>query len=124
LISIPRTLGRDAKEQIPLDVNVMERFMRGDVKLAQLKKDESLEKVFASIAPELKFEKPKNFVDVEISVVLNRATDVLGDRDKALRWMGTPSRGLGFATPISLLGTSEGVQSVEDILTQMEHGVW
>jgi len=102
----------------------MERFMRGDVKLAQLKKDESLEKVFASIAPKLKFEKPKNFVDVEISVVLNRATDVLGDRDKALRWMGTPIRGLGFATPISLLGTSEGLQSVEDILTQMEHGVW
>jgi hypothetical protein len=62
--------------------------------------------------------------DEAINGLVHRATEIIGDRDKALRWMGTPVRGLGFATPVSLLGTSEGAQRVEDILTQMEHGVW
>lgn len=59
-----------------------------------------------------------------VDKMLHRATEVIGNREKAHRWLGTPIRGLGFATPISLLGTSEGAQQVQDILTQMEHGVW
>ena len=53
-----------------------------------------------------------------------RATEVIGDRDEALRWMGTPVRGLDYATPISVLASKEGAQRVEDIFTQLEHGVW
>jgi putative toxin-antitoxin system antitoxin component (TIGR02293 family) len=52
------------------------------------------------------------------------AAEVLGSRDEAMRWLGTPIRGLSFATPISLLSTEEGIERVTVILGQMEHGVW
>jgi putative toxin-antitoxin system antitoxin component (TIGR02293 family) len=59
-----------------------------------------------------------------LDAVVDRATEVIGNRDEAMRWLGTPVRALDFATPISLLGTSEGTARVEDVLGQMEHGVW
>lgn len=59
-----------------------------------------------------------------IKSVIVRASEVIGNRTEALRWLGTPVRSLDFATPISLLGTSEGMMRVTDVLGQMEHGVW
>jgi len=59
-----------------------------------------------------------------IEPIIDRATEVIGDRDDAMRWLGTPVRGLDYATPISLLGTEEGQTRVNDILGQMEHGIW
>lgn len=59
-----------------------------------------------------------------IEGILVRATEVIGNRQKAMTWLGTPVRGLGFATPISLLGTAVGMEQVTDILGQMEHGIW
>jgi hypothetical protein len=56
--------------------------------------------------------------------VLFRAIEVIEDKERALRWMGTPVRGLGFATPVSLLGTAKGRGEVLKILDQLEHGVW
>lgn len=41
-----------------------------------------------------------------------------------MRWLGSPVRALDFATPISILGSKEGVKRVNDVLGQMEHGVW
>ena len=55
--------------------------------------------------------------------VVDRATEVIGDRNEALRWVGTPVRALGYATPISLLGTREGSQQVLAVLDRLEHGV-
>lgn len=62
--------------------------------------------------------------DGAIDRVINRAADVIGDRQEAMRWLGTPIRGLDFATPISLLATEDGRMRVTDILGQMEHGIW
>ncbi len=59
-----------------------------------------------------------------VEPVIERATEVIGDRDEALRWLGTPVRALDYATPISLLGTPEGIARVRDVLGRMEHGVW
>lgn len=59
-----------------------------------------------------------------VQEVITRASEVLGDRDEALRWLGIPVRGLDFATPISLLGSAQGLGRVLDILGQMEHGIW
>ena len=59
-----------------------------------------------------------------VQEAITRASQVLGDRDEALRWLGTPVRGLDFATPISLLGSAQGLGRVLDILGQMEHGIW
>ena len=62
--------------------------------------------------------------DSAIDPIIDRATEVIGDRQEAMRWLGAPIRGLDFATPISLLGTEEGQMRVNDILGQMEHGIW
>lgn len=62
--------------------------------------------------------------DNAVNQVIDRATEVIGNREEAMRWLGTPVRGLDFATPISLLATEEGTERVNDILGQMEHGVW
>ena len=62
--------------------------------------------------------------DSAIDPIIDRATEVIGDRQEAMRWLGAPVRGLDFATPISLLATEEGQLRVNDILGQMEHGIW
>lgn len=56
--------------------------------------------------------------------VFARAVEVIENEERALRWMGTPIKGLGFATPVSLLGTDEGRAAVLKILGQLEYGVW
>lgn len=55
--------------------------------------------------------------------MIDRATDVIGDRDEALRWIGTPVPALDYATPISLLATSKGKDRVLATLDNLEHGV-
>jgi len=55
--------------------------------------------------------------------VLNKAIEVIGDGSEAMRWMGTPVRALGYATPVSLLSTEDGVNSVLAVLSRLEHGV-
>jgi putative toxin-antitoxin system antitoxin component (TIGR02293 family) len=59
-----------------------------------------------------------------VAAIIDRATAVIGERDAAMRWLGTPVRALDFATPISVLGTAKGAALVEDVLGQIEHGVW
>lgn len=54
--------------------------------------------------------------------VLERAAEVIGDRPEALRWMGTPVRALGYATPVSMLHSPEGRQAVVNVHTQLEYG--
>jgi putative toxin-antitoxin system antitoxin component (TIGR02293 family) len=51
------------------------------------------------------------------------ATDVLGSRLKAVRWLQKPNRALGGEAPISLLDTDIGFQNVLDTLQRIEHGV-
>jgi putative toxin-antitoxin system antitoxin component (TIGR02293 family) len=64
-------------------------------------------------------------VSVETLVdVTARAIEVLGTREKALRWLKTPVRSLGDQTPLSLLGSPDGIICVEDALGRIEHGVW
>jgi len=58
-----------------------------------------------------------------IQQVIDRATDVIGDRDEAVRWIGTPLPALDYATPISLLATSKGKDRVLATLDNLEHGV-
>jgi putative toxin-antitoxin system antitoxin component (TIGR02293 family) len=55
--------------------------------------------------------------------VIGRATEVIGDRSEALRWLGTPVHALAYATPVSLLGNREGCNRVLAVLDQLEYGV-
>ncbi len=55
--------------------------------------------------------------------LIDRAAEVIGERSEAMRWLGTPVRALNYATPVSLLHTLEGRQSVLSLLGRIEHGV-
>jgi hypothetical protein len=59
----------------------------------------------------------------ELESVLARATTVIGTRERATRWLGTPVRALDYATPISRLHDAEGTEEVLAVLDQLEHGV-
>ena len=59
----------------------------------------------------------------EIEPIVQRAIEVIGDREEAMRWLGTPVRALDFATPISRLHDPDGREQVLSVLAQLEHGV-
>ncbi len=65
----------------------------------------------------------KDAVKVDVDGVIERAVEVLGNRETALRWLGKPVRALDYATPISLLTDPAGKERVMDVLTRMEHGI-
>jgi uncharacterized protein (DUF2384 family) len=52
-------------------------------------------------------------VDLTIDVTA-RAVEVLGSREKALRWLRTPVRSLGDLTPLALLDPPGGIERVQD----------
>lgn len=52
------------------------------------------------------------------------AIDVLGDREKAVRWLQRSNRGLGGRVPLDLLDTDIGFQSAIDELQRVEFGVF
>jgi putative toxin-antitoxin system antitoxin component (TIGR02293 family) len=58
-----------------------------------------------------------------IGAIIERAVEVIGDREEAMRWLGTPVRALGYATPISLLSRPQGQASVLITLKRLEHGL-
>lgn len=64
---------------------------------------------------------PQQEVDIEPTV--QRAIQVIGCREEAMRWLGTPVRALDYATPISRLHDPAGREQVLSVLTQLEHGV-
>jgi putative toxin-antitoxin system antitoxin component (TIGR02293 family) len=61
--------------------------------------------------------------DKVLETVMRRALEVIGDREQALRWLGTPVRALGYSTPISMLGSVPGEQAVLAVLGRLEHGI-
>ena len=61
--------------------------------------------------------------EVDIEPIVQRAIEVIGGRDAAMRWLGTPVRALDYATPISLHHNPESREQVLSVLTQLEHGV-
>lgn len=52
------------------------------------------------------------------------AERVLEDPVKAKNWLQTKNRALGGVSPFSLLDTEPGVDMVEDVLNQIEFGVY
>lgn len=52
--------------------------------------------------------------------VFVRAVEVLGNREKAERWMDTPVRALDYATPNSMLDSSAGCETVPTVLDRLE----
>jgi putative toxin-antitoxin system antitoxin component (TIGR02293 family) len=66
----------------------------------------------------------QSVVSESLDMVLERAVEVIGDRERAYSWFGRPVKALKGATPISMLSTPDGVQQVLTVLGRLEHGVF
>lgn len=56
--------------------------------------------------------------------VLNKATELLGSQQEAEHWLVTPAVALEQRSPIDLMSTPAGVELVENLLQQLEYGVY
>lgn len=61
---------------------------------------------------------------VRMARVYASAVEMIGDREKAIAWLGTPNRALGGDKPLDLLDTDLGARMVEDILGRIAYGVY
>lgn len=61
---------------------------------------------------------------VRLARIVERATEVFEDFEAALNWLKSPNASLSGATPLSLLDTDIGAESVLDTLGRIEHGVF
>ncbi len=61
---------------------------------------------------------------VRLARVVERAEEVFENLDAALGWLKSPNAALTGATPLSLLDTDIGAESVLDTLGRIEHGVF
>jgi putative toxin-antitoxin system antitoxin component (TIGR02293 family) len=75
----------------------------------------------AVMAEDVKGAQSGPYIDMES--IVKRLMDVIGNREEAMRWLGTPIRALDYATPISRLHDPAGKEQVLAVLTQLEHGV-
>ena len=61
---------------------------------------------------------------LRLASVAEQATDVLGSRDAAERWLAAPAMGLDQRRPIDLMQSTEGTALVRTLLTRIDHGVY
>lgn len=61
---------------------------------------------------------------VRFARTVERAETVFDDAPAALAWLQSPNAALGGVTPMSLLDTDIGADSVLDTLGRIEHGVF
>ena len=61
---------------------------------------------------------------LRLARVVGRANEVFENAQAALHWLKAPNSALSGATPLSLLDTEIGAESVLDTLGRIEHGVF
>ncbi len=61
---------------------------------------------------------------VRLARAVARGGEVFEDLGAAVDWLKMPNASLGGTTPLSLLDTDIGVESVMDTLGRIEHGVF
>lgn len=61
---------------------------------------------------------------VRLGRVATLAEDILGNAEKAARWLHRPNRALGHKTPLQELDTEVGAREVENVLLRIAHGVY
>lgn len=59
-----------------------------------------------------------------LSRIATLAKEILGNREKATRWLHQANRALGNATPLRHMDTELGARQVEDLLLRIAHGVY
>lgn len=61
---------------------------------------------------------------IRVVQVAKDASDVFGDKDRALHWLKNPVPALGSRTPLELMTTHAGVMQVQQELIRIKHGMW
>lgn len=61
---------------------------------------------------------------VRVARILSLAEDVFASREKALLWLRTPDDRLEDRTPLKMLGTESGGRLVENMLWQVDEGIY
>lgn len=61
---------------------------------------------------------------MRVQKVLEQALAVFDSRAVAIEWLGSPIRALNGRSPLSLLDTDAGIESVRTVLGRIEHGVF
>jgi putative toxin-antitoxin system antitoxin component (TIGR02293 family) len=61
---------------------------------------------------------------IRLSRLLEHATNVFGDIEKARAWLKFPQRGLGGAVPLDYAETEVGAREVDNLLGRIDYGVY
>src|SRR5437667_12364035 len=61
---------------------------------------------------------------IRFSRLLEHATNVFGDIEKARAWLKFPQRGLGGAVPLDYAETEVGAREVDNLLGRIDYGVY
>jgi putative toxin-antitoxin system antitoxin component (TIGR02293 family) len=61
---------------------------------------------------------------MRFSRLLEHATNVFGDVNKARVWLKFPQRGLGGAVPLDYAETEVGAREVDNLLGRIDYGVY
>jgi putative toxin-antitoxin system antitoxin component (TIGR02293 family) len=61
---------------------------------------------------------------LRLARIVGRANEVFEDSRAALHWLKSPNAALAGGTPLSLLDTDIGAESILDTLGRIEHGVF
>jgi putative toxin-antitoxin system antitoxin component (TIGR02293 family) len=62
---------------------------------------------------------------IRLSLLFDKATSLFeGDKLAARNWLNRPCKGLGDVAPLVLAETEMGARAVEDLIGQLEHGVF
>jgi putative toxin-antitoxin system antitoxin component (TIGR02293 family) len=59
-----------------------------------------------------------------LAEVRARATEVLGSPEAAEAWLKSPALALDGQTPVEMLKTQEGLETVQTLLTRLDYGVY
>src|SRR6266498_4401467 len=61
---------------------------------------------------------------MRLSRLLEHATNVFGDIERARAWLKFPQRGLGGAVPLDYAETEVGAREVDNLLGRIDYGVY
>ncbi|MFT5720545.1 MAG: putative toxin-antitoxin system antitoxin component (TIGR02293 family) [Motiliproteus sp.] len=84
------------------------------ISVTTIKRRKGSERLSASVSNNL----------LSLAQIAALATDVLGNREKASRWLHKPNRSLSGETPLSRLDTVLGYKEVESTLQRIAYGVF
>lgn len=60
----------------------------------------------------------------DFAAIVTKATDVFGSQEDGLAWLMAPAIALNDQRPIDLISTTAGRETVQDLLTRLDFGVY